>query len=77
MRPDFSVLFLTTLIGAGQGLFLALVTVQLKNGGGLNLTASGGVVVVFGDVSLVTPEQMHARPVDLFGDECRLVAIGH
>jgi len=29
MRPDFSVLFLTTLIGVGQGLFLALVTVQL------------------------------------------------
>jgi DMSO reductase anchor subunit len=29
MRPDFSVLLLTTLIGAGQGLFLALVTVQL------------------------------------------------
>ncbi|MEO8508538.1 MAG: DmsC/YnfH family molybdoenzyme membrane anchor subunit [Betaproteobacteria bacterium] len=29
MRPDLSVLFLTTLIGAGQGLFLALVTVQL------------------------------------------------
>jgi sulfite dehydrogenase (quinone) subunit SoeC len=29
MRPDFSVLFLTTLIGAGQGLFLALFTVQL------------------------------------------------
>jgi DMSO reductase anchor subunit len=29
MRPDFSVLFLTTLIGAGQGLFLALVAVQL------------------------------------------------
>jgi DMSO reductase anchor subunit len=29
MRPDFSVLFLTTLIGAGQGLFLALVTVEL------------------------------------------------
>ncbi len=29
MRPDFSVLFLTTLIGAGQGLFLALVTAQL------------------------------------------------
>ena len=28
MRPDFSVLFLTTLIGVGQGLFLALVTVQ-------------------------------------------------
>ena len=29
MRPDFSVLFLTTLIGAGQGLFLALFSVQL------------------------------------------------
>ncbi|MCX8005453.1 MAG: dimethyl sulfoxide reductase anchor subunit [Burkholderiaceae bacterium] len=28
MRPAFSVLLLTTLIGAGQGLFLALVTVQ-------------------------------------------------
>jgi DMSO reductase anchor subunit len=29
MRPDFSVLLLTTLTGAGQGLFLALFTVQL------------------------------------------------
>jgi len=29
MRPDPSVLLLTTLIGAGQGLFLALFTVQL------------------------------------------------
>ena len=29
MRPDFSVLFLTTLIGAGQGLFLALFAVQV------------------------------------------------
>jgi len=29
MRPDFSVLLLTTLIGTGQGLFLALVTVEL------------------------------------------------
>jgi DMSO reductase anchor subunit len=29
MRPAFSVLLLTTLIGAGQGLFLALVTVQI------------------------------------------------
>ena len=28
MRPAYSVLLLTTLIGAGQGLFLALVTVQ-------------------------------------------------
>jgi sulfite dehydrogenase (quinone) subunit SoeC len=29
MRPDLSVLLLTTLIGAGQGLFLALVTAEL------------------------------------------------
>jgi len=29
MRPDYSVLLLTTLIGAGQGLFVALFTVQL------------------------------------------------
>ncbi len=29
MRPALSVIFLTTLIGAGQGLFLALYTVQL------------------------------------------------
>src|SRR5512143_4299084 len=29
MRPNFSVLLLTTLIGVGQGLFLALVTVEL------------------------------------------------
>ncbi len=29
MRPAFSVIFLTTLIGAGQGLFLALFTAQL------------------------------------------------
>ena len=28
MHPAFSVIFLTTLIGAGQGLFLALMTVQ-------------------------------------------------
>lgn len=29
MKPPFSVIFLTTLIGVGQGLFLALYTVQL------------------------------------------------
>ena len=29
MHPAFSVIFLTTLIGAGQGLFLALVTGQI------------------------------------------------
>jgi DMSO reductase anchor subunit len=29
LKPDFSVIFLTTLIGAGQGLFLALVATQI------------------------------------------------
>lgn len=29
MHPAFSVIFLTTLIGAGQGLFLALYTVEV------------------------------------------------
>ena len=29
MHPAFSVIFLTTLIGAGQGLFLALFTVAV------------------------------------------------
>jgi DMSO reductase anchor subunit len=29
LRPEFSVIFLTTLIGAGQGLFLALVATQI------------------------------------------------
>ena len=29
MHPAFSVIFLTTLIGAGQGLFLALFTGQI------------------------------------------------
>ena len=35
MRPALSVLLLTTLIGAGQGLFLALVTVQIYGALGL------------------------------------------
>ncbi len=32
MNPAFSVIFLTTLIGAGQGLFLALITAQVYSG---------------------------------------------
>lgn len=35
MHPAFSVIFLTTLIGAGQGLFLALYTVQVYSTVGL------------------------------------------
>jgi len=41
MRPDFSVLLLTTLIGVGQGLFLALFTVQLYALAGLLPSPSG------------------------------------
>ena len=41
MRPDLSVLLLTTLSGAGQGLYLALVTVQIYALVGL-LPAQGG-----------------------------------
>mgnify|MGYP003460337596 CR=1 FL=1 len=35
MRPDFSVLFLTTLIGAAQGLLLPLVGIDLAAAIGL------------------------------------------
>jgi DMSO reductase anchor subunit len=51
MNPAFSVIFLTTLIGAGQGLFLALFGAELA-GFGWQATAersflvSGGLVVV-------------------------------
>ncbi|EIJ35254.1 dimethyl sulfoxide reductase anchor subunit family protein [Thiothrix nivea] len=53
MHPAFSVIFLTTLIGAGQGLFLALYTGQVYNTFGvvgdvapLNLYITGTVVVL-------------------------------
>jgi sulfite dehydrogenase (quinone) subunit SoeC len=50
MQPAFSVIFLTTLIGAGQGLFLALVAAQLsgfgRGSGESTLLAGGGLIVV-------------------------------
>lgn len=53
MHPAFSVIFLTTLIGAGQGLFLALVTGQvyslaklLEPQDSVNFYAFGSVVVL-------------------------------
>jgi DMSO reductase anchor subunit len=53
MHPAFSVIFLTTLIGAGQGLFLALVTGQvysvanlLPPQDGANFYAAGSLVVL-------------------------------
>ncbi len=42
MRPAFSVLFLTTLIGAGQGLFIALFFVELLAGSSLSATFFAG-----------------------------------
>lgn len=53
MHPAFSVIFLTTLIGAGQGLFLALYTGQVYNTFGvvgdaapLNLYITGTLIVL-------------------------------
>lgn len=51
MNPAFSVILLTTLIGAGQGLFLALVTVQSHAVFGLLPAAAGGALYVPGSLS--------------------------
>jgi len=53
MNPAFSVIFLTTLIGAGQGLFLALFGAELAGaadhpGVGRGFLAVGGLVVLAG-----------------------------
>jgi DMSO reductase anchor subunit len=48
MNPAFSVLFLTTLIGAGQGLFLALIGVQLFALLGLLPAPDGGAFYATG-----------------------------
>ncbi len=50
MRPDFSVLLLTTLIGVGQGLFLALFTVQLYALAGLLPPPSGHAFYAYGSL---------------------------
>ena len=50
MRPDFSVLFLTTLIGVGQGVFLALFTVQLYALFGLLPSQVGGLFYAHGSL---------------------------
>lgn len=46
MNPAFSVIFLTTLIGAAQGLFLALFGVQLAGLAGPDFLAAGGAVAL-------------------------------
>ncbi len=53
MRPDFSVLLLTTLIGVGQGLFLALFTVQLYALAGLLPPQDGHVFYAHGSLIAV------------------------
>jgi DMSO reductase anchor subunit len=44
MRPAWSVLLLTTLIGAGQGLYLALFAAELAGAGGSTLYVPGAAV---------------------------------
>lgn len=51
MNPAFSVIFLTTLIGAGQGLFLALFGAELA-GFGHSAPGARGFLVVGGGVAL-------------------------
>jgi DMSO reductase anchor subunit len=46
MRPAWSVLLLTTLIGAGQGLFLALVATEALGRGGPMLFVSGAALAL-------------------------------
>lgn len=46
MNPAFSVLFLTTLIGAGQGLLIALVGTQAYAGGPGGFYALGGAIAL-------------------------------
>ena len=53
MHPAFSVIFLTTLIGVGQGLFLALYTGQLYSLANLLPPQSSGFYAMGSLVSLV------------------------
>ncbi|MEO8121965.1 MAG: DmsC/YnfH family molybdoenzyme membrane anchor subunit [Rhodoferax sp.] len=60
MQPAFSVIFLTTLVGAAQGLFLALYATELSGMGGLApadsqrfLFAGNGVALVLSTLGLV------------------------
>jgi DMSO reductase anchor subunit len=46
MNPAFSVIFLTTLIGAGQGLFLALFGAELAGFADRGFLVSGGIVAL-------------------------------
>ena len=53
MHPAFSVIFLTTLLGIGQGMFVALVLVQLLSVFGLvaqpldaEFYSTGGIIIM-------------------------------
>ena len=50
MHPAFSVIFLTTLIGAGQGLFLALVTAQVYSAVELVTVKESGTFYAIGSM---------------------------
>jgi DMSO reductase anchor subunit len=54
MRPAFSVLFLTTLIGVGQGLFLALVAGQFYWVIGATAVQEGGAFYALGSLLALT-----------------------
>jgi DMSO reductase anchor subunit len=69
MHPAFSVLFLTTLLGAGQGLFLALFAAELAGRAGLGpspgpvfLAAGGGIALLFTGLGLVASVFHLGRP---------------
>jgi len=51
MNPAWSVILLTTLIGAGQGLFLALVALQVHALAGLLPPSAGSTLVVAGSAT--------------------------
>jgi len=53
MRPHFSVLFFTTLIGAGQGLFLALYATQIAAHANLVAMPTGAFFAAGGAIALV------------------------
>ncbi len=53
MHPAFSVVFLTTLIGAGQGLFLALFTVESYAAFGLLPPQAGGFYALGSAIALI------------------------
>jgi len=53
MKPAFSVIFLTTLIGAGQGLFLAYYSAEWLLMLNILQTSAGGYIVHAAGISFV------------------------